>query len=168
MPFIIHDVQASLRKAGEVEQKKQVKRQRSDDHRPELDHSPGFFYGSLIMLIVQGEGVFTHQFDHLPSLAKLIYLACLALMGAAVVIDFVAVFLRRRNLEEAHNLAWSIHPRRQLSSAFLAVAFSGDGFIGAWNVTDSRTSAFMIVAAFWVLAGGFVVVVRSRMRNHRT
>ena len=145
-----------------------MNRQRSDGQRPELDQRPEFFYGSLIALVLQGEGVFTHQFDHLPSVAKLIYLACLALITAAAVIDSVAVFRRRRNLEKAPNFPWSIHPRQHISSAFLAAAFSGDVFIAAWNIMDSRTSAFMIVAAFWVFAGGIIFFVWSRMRNHRT
>ncbi|CAA9267425.1 MAG: hypothetical protein AVDCRST_MAG42-3063 [uncultured Chthoniobacterales bacterium] len=124
-----------------------------------------FFYGSLLLLVLQVQGIFTTGYDQLPLLLKRIYVGALVFVAAATVLDLTATFLRNAQSARARYLAWDLRPSPHGSSALLVIAMSADVFVAATVILHSATSAFLLVAATWVLLAGIITMVIGRLRR---
>ena len=142
-----------------------MSQQGPDEPQRAAGERPVFFYGSLLLLVLQVQGMFTAEYDELPLLLKCIYLGALGLVALATVVDLTATFLRNAHFVRARYFAWGLRPSPHGSSALLIAAMSGDIFIATAVVLQSATSAFMLVAAIWILLAGIIIIVIGRLRR---
>jgi hypothetical protein len=42
----------------------------------QLDQRREFLYGSIILFVLQSEGIFTSEFEKMPKISRTIYVAC--------------------------------------------------------------------------------------------
>jgi hypothetical protein len=83
----------------------------------QLDQRREFLYGSIILFVLQSEGISTSEFAKLPKTSRTIYVACCGLIGLAVIIDLWVLFVRQRYALRCLSLRFSI----------VSVAMKNDG-----------------------------------------